>query len=88
LFHSEEETSFKVIKTIGIQNCYIIHSNGQLRHSLERPGKPRIWFLSFFEKIHSSSDYIRPTFRQIVIDREVVISLQYKQIIAGLGPDL
>lgn len=80
--HSEGETSFKVTQTMGIHNYYITESKGQLTHILDAPRRPKIEFLSFFEKIPSSTDYIRPSFGQIVFDQELIVSPRFKQIIA------
>lgn len=82
IVHSEGETSFKVRQTPGIHNYYVTESKGQLTHILDAPGQPNIGFLSFFEKIPSSSDYIRPRLTQILFDQELVISPRFKQIIA------
>lgn len=82
IVHSEGETSFKVQQTSGIHNYYVTESKGQLTHLLEVPGKPRVSFLSFFDKISTSSDYIRSSISQIVLNRELTISPKFKQIIA------
>lgn len=82
IVHSEGETSFKVQQTSGIHNYYVTESKGHLTHVLEVPGKPKISFLSFFDKMPSSKDYIRPSVSQIILSRELVISPRFKQIIA------
>lgn len=82
IVHSEGATSFKVSQTSGIHNYYITESKGQLTHILDVPGRPRISFLSFFDKIPSSSDYIRPSIARIILERELIISPRFKQIIA------
>lgn len=80
--HSKGETSFRVHKTDGIHNYYISESRGELSHTLERAGKPTIGFLSFFEKLASPNDYIRPKLIDLLLDPEVVIAPKFKQILA------
>lgn len=82
IVHSEGETSFVVQKTSGILNYYIAGSKGELVHSREIPGHATVNCLSFFEKLPSSNDYIRPSIWQIFLKREIVISPKFKQIIA------
>lgn len=80
--HSKGETSFIIQKTSGMHNYYIAESKGVLTHELEAPGRAAIRFLSFFEKLPSSNDYIRPSAWQILVNREVILSPRFKQIIA------
>lgn len=80
--HSKGQTSFKVQQTDGIHNYYISESRGELSHALERAGKPTISFLSFFEKLPSPNDYIRPKLLELIAKPEVVIAPKFKQILA------
>lgn len=80
--HSKGQTSFKVQQTDGIHNYYISESRGELSHTLERAGKSTISFLSFFEKLSSPNDYLRPKLIELLLNREVVIAPKFKQILA------
>ena len=82
IVHSKGETSFIVQKISGIHNYYITESKGELIHVLEVPGKASLRCLSFFEKLSSSNDYIRPNIWQILIKGEVILCPRFKQIIA------
>lgn len=80
--HSKGQTSFKVQQTDGIHNYYISDSKGELAHTLERAGKPTVNFLSFFEKLPSPNDYVRPTLLELLLKQEVIIAPKFKQILA------
>ncbi len=80
--HSNGETSFKVTKLSGIHSYHILESKGQLLHIVERPQQKEIKFKSFFEKLPSASDYLRPAFSDIVIRRAIILSPRFKQILA------
>ena len=82
IVHSKGETSFKVQQTDGIHNYYISDSKGELSHTLERAGNPTVNFLSFFEKLPSPNDYIRPKILELILNQEVVIAPKFKQILA------
>lgn len=80
--HSKGQVSFKVQQTDGIHNYYISDSKGELAHTLERAGKPTVNFLSFFEKLPSPNDYIRPTVLELLLKQELIIAPKFKQILA------
>lgn len=80
--HSKGQTSFKVQQTDGIHNYYIAESKGELSHCLERAEKPTVNFLSFFDKLPSPNDYIRPKLLDLLLKQEVVIAPRFKQILA------
>src|SRR5574341_476789 len=82
ILHSKGETSFKISKISGIQNYYIVESKGEVVHVLERPQLPSVAFKSFFERLPSSYDYIRPSLRNIFIDRSIVLRPRFKQLLA------
>lgn len=82
IVHSKGETSFKVQQTDGVHNYYISDVNGELAHTLEMAGKPSVNFLSFFEKLPSPNDYVRPPLLELFLKQEVIIAPKFKQILA------
>ncbi len=82
IIHSEGSTTFFVEKIHGIQKYFIKESKGELTHVLEQPGKNKVIFRSFFEKINSSNDYISPSIIDIFIRHEIILKPMFKQIIA------
>lgn len=80
--YSHGDTTFKVTKTKGIHNYYISEARGELSHTLERPQHPAIHFKSFFEKLPSSGDYIRPNVLDFIFNNHIVIRPRFKQIVA------
>ena len=80
--YSKGTTSIHVEKTDGIHNYYVKESSGSFTHILEAPKMKSISYLSYFEKKATSRDFIRPTVLQILIDREYLLSTEYKQILA------
>ena len=82
IVHSEGDTDFLVKKIEGIHNYYVEKSDGKLKHILERPQKKSISFISFFEKVNSNNDYLKPSVFDIFIKRRIIIKPMFKQIIA------
>jgi hypothetical protein len=82
IVHSKGATSFKVTKVSGINNYYISESKGEVVHVLERPQLPPVAFKSFFEKLPSPYDYIRPSLRNMLIDQSIVLRPRFKQLLA------
>ncbi len=80
--HSSGETTFEVARTKGIHNYHIEASKGELAHSLERPNHKTLKIKSFFEKLPSVHDYLRPTFRDILVKKEIVMAPRFRQIVA------
>ncbi|MHB1014729.1 MAG: hypothetical protein ACYC2W_05555 [Desulfurivibrionaceae bacterium] len=82
IVHSKGQTSFKMQQTDGIHKYYIADSKGELAHTLERPGMPTFNFLSFFEKLSSPNDYVRPKILDLISKQEVILAPRFKQILA------
>lgn len=82
VLHGYGSTVFKVKKIEGIQNYYIVKSEGSIKHVLERPNEMEISFVSYFEKIKSRNDYLKPTLADIYLKQEIIIKPMFKQIIA------
>lgn len=82
IVHSKGTTSFKIQKTKGLQEYYIEESKGELLHTMEIAGKKSLTFMSFFEKLPSNKDYIRPTIKEMLINQEIVLAPKFKQIVA------
>ena len=82
IFHSTGDTSFIVEKINGFQKYRITESKGKLTHTLERPNSKADIFLTFFEKLSSKNDYMNASFRDIFINRNIVIKPLFKEIIA------
>jgi len=79
--HSEGETRFKVEKVSGFHNYYFSECTGELTHVLERPNAKTISFKSFFEKLSSNHDYLKPNLSNI-LKGQFIIQPRFKQIIA------
>jgi hypothetical protein len=80
--HSQGRTSFIVEKIFGLQSYYIKESHGELVHVVERPNKPRLQFKSFFEKLNSHYDYLKPSLGKLLIKQSIIIQPRFKQIFA------
>lgn len=80
--YSKGETSFIVKKVDGIQRYMIEESKGQTDHTLERPNCLNYQFKTFFEKINSAHDHLKPTIADIFIRRCFILRPIFKQIIA------
>lgn len=80
--YSTGETSFIVKKINGIQRYVIEESKGQTNHTLERPNCLNYQFKTFFEKIHSPHDHLKPTITDIFVRRSFILRPIFKQIIA------
>jgi len=85
IVHSNGQTSFKVIKTKGINSYYIETSKGELLHTLDRPHHKPIEFRSFFDKLPSPYDYVRPTITDILAKKSVLLEPRFRQVIAELN---
>lgn len=79
--HSEGETRFKVEKESGFHNYYFSECTGELTHVLERPNAKTISFKSFFEKLSSNHDYLKPNLSDI-LKGQFIFQPRFKQIIA------
>lgn len=82
IVHSKGETKFMVSKETGFQNYYIEKAKGELNHILERPNYKSIEFHSFFEKLPSQNDYIRPSISDILVKHEIILKPLFKQVVA------
>ena len=80
--HSKGETVFTVKREKRIQKYIITEAKGQLEHILERPNSSEYKFITFFEKIPSSNDYLRPNFKDIYIKQKFILKPLFKQILA------
>lgn len=81
--HSVGETSFVTKKVSGWQNYHIEESTGEVLHTLEVPNEPPCTLLTSFRKLDTRNDYLRPTFRDLVVHRSVVIKPQFKQYLSA-----
>jgi hypothetical protein len=77
--HSEGDTRIVVKKVSGWQRYHIEVADGELLHTLERPGLPSTELLTAFSKLDSSDDYIHPSFADIVFRRSFLIRPRFKQ---------
>jgi len=82
IVHSNGSTSFHVEKTAGFYNYRIGEAKGELLHVLERPNAQAISFRTFFERIPSADDYIRPRWSEILLKHSVILRPRFKQILA------
>lgn len=82
IVHSTGETKFEVSQESGFHNYHIEKAEGKLSHLLERPQHKSVEFRSFFEKLSSINDYIRPSFSEIVFKQEVILKPLFKQVVA------
>ncbi|MGB6016550.1 MAG: hypothetical protein WBG32_17580 [Nodosilinea sp.] len=82
LIYSKGNTTFKVQQTDGFQKYYMAEAKGELEHTVERPGKPAIRFLSFFENTRSPHNFIRPKIIDLLTQGRIVVAPRFKQIIA------
>jgi hypothetical protein len=80
--HSQGYTSFVMEKLSGFQNYHIKESHGELVHVIERPNQPLLQFKSFFEKLNTKHDYLKPSVREILLKRNVILQPRFKQIFA------
>lgn len=81
--HSVGETSFVTKKISGWQNYHIEESTGEVLHTLEAPNEPSCTLLTSFRKLDTSNDYLRPTFRDLVFHRAIVMKPRFKQYLSA-----
>ncbi len=81
--HSRGEVTFVVKKVSGFQSYHIEDAHGEVLHELALPGQPKQQLLTAFEKLETASDYLHPTFRQLVIEREFIIKPRFKQYVGA-----
>jgi hypothetical protein len=81
--HSLGETTFVVKKIGGWQNYHIEESDGEVLHTLEAPNEPTRTLLTSFQKLDTSSDYMRPTFSDLVVRRSIVMRPRFKQYLSA-----
>jgi len=80
--YSEGETTFVVEKVGGFQRYCLKHSEGRLHHTLERPAKVPLRFMTFFEKRKTEHDYFQPNFLRVSMGKSFVIRPVFNQILA------
>lgn len=79
---SEGRTSYFVEKLEGIHRYRVSQSHGELTHTLVGENGQEETFVTLFQKIPSSGDFIFPTIKNVLIDRKIVMAPRFKQIIA------
>jgi hypothetical protein len=82
IVHSEGETSFIVEKISGFQSYHIKEAKGTITHLYFAEEQRSQRFSSFFERVPSRFDYIRPRLRDIFLDRSIAISPMFTQKVA------
>lgn len=80
--HSTGETSFKIKKLDGWQRYYIAESRGEITNVLDAPHIPETQFITFFDKLPTSDDYIQPTPWQLFVKGEVLIHPHFRESLA------
>jgi hypothetical protein len=80
--HSTGHTTFKVRKITGWQRYQIEESRGELTHTLDAPHIPEDQFVTLFDKLPTSDDYLEPTLWQLFVKGELIIHPRFKQSLA------